>query len=302
LIQEEPCVSIITPISGVGLDLSNLRLWLKKTEHLPIKTILIHDEIDSQVHNLLEHMVEDLGNPLVTLHHGRFGSPGAARNRGLEFVTTEKVVFWDSDDTGEPLNLIQAINKHKDSKVIVGSFTINSDFQLFDKKLINLRNDHTLEIQLGVNPGIWRYIFDYAVIRNYRFSTTKMGEDQQFLIEIQAIPHLLTITELTLYNYFVGNQNHLTSQQSAKSSVIQTFRSAQEFFVKRSQKLNLFETTIYLKLLWSSIKYAQKPRSFSTLLAFLYLTIFLRKIYFENLIQITRFLRRQERIVLNGNE
>ena len=296
MIQEEPYVSIITPISGVGIDLSNLRLWLGKTINLPIEIVLIHDEVDQEVHNNLEQMMRELNNPKIMLHHGKFGSPGAARHKGLEFLNTERVVFWDSDDIGEPYNLIQAINTHKDSKVIVGSFTINSDSHAFSSHSKILRIDQTLEIQLGMSPGIWRYIFNRSVIGNTQFSTTRMGEDQQFLIEIQVIPEMITITEAILYNYFVGNPYHLTSQQSVKLEVIQTFVAIQNFFIARPQKLNLFETTIYLKVLWSTMKYSKRSNSFMTIISFLHLFFISRKIVLSKLIQILRFLNHKKEI------
>lgn len=296
MIQEEPYVSIITPISGVGIDLSNLRLWLDKTTNLPIKTVLVHDEVDQEVHNNLEQMMEELNNPQITLHHGKFGSPGAARNKGLEFLNTERVVFWDSDDIGEPYNLIQAINAHKDSKVIVGSFTMNSDLNIFSSYAKILRADQTLEIQLGMSPGIWRYIFNRSVIGNTQFSTIRMGEDQQFLIELQVIPKITTITDSILYNYFVGNSFHLTSQHSAQLEVIQTFSEMQKLFIKRPQKLNLFETTIYFKMLWSTMKYSKRSKAFITMLPFFYLFFVSRKIVLSNLIQIARFLNNQKEI------
>lgn len=294
MIQEKPIVSIITPISGVSIDLSNLRFWLDQTQHLPIQTVLIHDEVDQIVHVLLEQMLEDLSNPLVTLHRGHFGSPGAARNKGLQFVTTKRVVFWDADDIGEPHNLIQVIKDHEDSKVIVGSYTINSDSKLFDKHTNALKNDHTLEIQLGLSPGIWRYIFNYSIIKDQQFSNVKMGEDQQFLIEIQAIPEMLTATKTILYNYFTGNDTHLTAQKSAKGAIVHTFDTLQRYFIKRNQRLNLFETTVFTKLLWSSVKYGKWNTLFDALFAFLYIIFFQRKISFRNLTKIAIFLNHKE--------
>jgi glycosyltransferase involved in cell wall biosynthesis len=294
LIQEKPLVSIITPISGFDVDLSNLKYWLEQTPNLPIKTIIIHDQVDQSLQSRLEEMLEELNNPLASLYNGNFGSPGAARNKGLEFVTTKRVVFWDADDIGEPHNLIQVIKDHEDSKVIVGSYTINSDSKFFDKHTNALNNDHTLEIQLGLSPGIWRYIFNYAVIKDKKFSNAKMGEDQQFLIEIQAIPEMLTATKTILYNYFTGNDTHLTAQKSAKGTIVYTFNSIQRYFIKRNQRLNLFETTIFMKLMWSSIKYGKRNTSFNAVFAFLYLIFFLRKISFRNLAKIVIFLNYKE--------
>ena len=280
----------------MGIDLSNLRLWLGKTRNLPIKTILIHDEVDQEVQNNLEQMVKELSNPHIMLLHGQFGSPGAARNKGIEFLNTERVVFWDSDDIGEPYNLIQTINTHKDSKVIVGSFTMNSDSNLFSKYAKILRLDQTLEIQLGMSPGIWRYIFDRSVIDNTQFSTSRMGEDQQFLIQIQVVPEMITITESIIYNYFVGNPSHLTSQQSAKLEVIRTFSAIQKLFIERSQKMNLFETTVYLKVFWSTMKYSSRSKHFLTLISFFQLVFISQKIVISNLIQIARYVKHKKGI------
>ena len=301
LIQNNPFVTIVTPISGVDIDLSNLRYWLKQTPGLPIKTVIIHDELDQLLQVRLEEMLEEINNPLVFLHRGNFGSPGAARNKGLEFVTTAKVVFWDADDIGEPNNLIKVIKDHEDSKVIVGSYTTNSDSGIFKPRTIVVRNDHTLGIQLGINPGIWRYIFDLSVIGKYPFSSIRMGEDQQFLIEIQSVPEKLVVTKTILYNYFTGSNNHLTAQQSAKSEVFFTFKAIQKFFIQRPKKLNLFETTIYLKLIWSTIRHSKKSQSIGAFFACINLAFVFRKIVFRNVAKIVSFLIHKEQITHNEN-
>jgi glycosyltransferase involved in cell wall biosynthesis len=299
LIEEETIVSIVTPISGIDIDLTNIRSWLVQTQHLAINTILIHDEVDPNLQVKIEHLLEELRNPRITLHRGHFGSPGAARNKGLEFVNSERVVFWDSDDIGDPHSLIKVINEYKDSKIIVGSFTINSDFSVRDQTSMLLEDDDTLEIRLGINPGIWRYVFNCKTIGSTRFSEFRMGEDQQFLVQIQAIPTLVSVTETVLYNYFTGNETHLTSQKSAKAEVFYSFMEIQSIFRKRSKKMNLFETTIYLKLLWSTFKYSGKLKSLNAIIASLRLIVLLRRIVIRNLIRIIVFAVRQNKDTTN---
>ena len=295
MIDEEAIVSIVTPISGIDIDLTNIRSWLVQTQHLAIKTILIHDEVDPNLQPRLEHLLEELRNPRITLHCGQFGSPGAARNKGLEFVNSERVVFWDSDDIGEPHSLIKVINEYKDSKIIVGSFTRNSDFDVGVRTYMLLEDDETLEIRLGINPGIWRYVFNCETIGSTRFSEFRMGEDQQFLVQIQAIPTLVSVTDTVLYNYFTGNQSHLTSQKSAKTEVFYSFKAIQSIFLKRSTKMNLFETTIYLKLLWSTFKYSGKLKSLNAIILSIRLFVLLRRIVIRNLIRIIVFAIHQNK-------
>ena len=135
-------------VTGKDLDLSGI----------------IHDEVDPHLQVKLEHLLEELSNPRISLHRGHFGSPGAARNKGLEFVDSERVVFWDSDDIGEPHNLVKVIDEYKDSKIIVGSFTSNSDFSESDQTSMLLVDDDTLEMRLGISQGIWRYVFKCETI------------------------------------------------------------------------------------------------------------------------------------------
>jgi glycosyltransferase involved in cell wall biosynthesis len=289
LIIEESVVSIVTPISGIDTDLTNIRFWLAQTQNLPIETIIIHDEIDPKLQVRLENMMSELNNARITLHRGHFGSPGAARNKGLEFVHTERVVFWDSDDIGEPRNLIRVIKDNQDSQIIVGSFTLNSDFCLSAQTITLSDEEKSRDFQLGIYPGIWRYIFNWQIIKSLRFSESKMGEDQQFLIEVQLIPKLVRVVDTVLYNYFTGNPTHLTSQKSAKAEVFYSFKKIHTIFLDRRGKMSLFETTVYIKLLWSTLKFSGKFKSMSAIISSLRLILIARRMLSRHLMRIIFF-------------
>lgn len=289
MIIEESIVSIVTPISGVDTDLTNIRFWLAQTQHLPIETIIIHDEIDPKLQEKLENMMLELNNTRITLYRGHFGSPGAARNKGLEFVNTVWVVFWDSDDIGEPRNLISVIKNNPESQIIVGSFTLNSDFNLSTRTITLSNEEKYREYQLGMHPGIWRYIFNRQIIKSLRFSESKMGEDQQFLIEIQSIPKFVCVVNTVLYNYFTGNPTHLTSQKSAKGEVFYSFKRIHSIFLGRRRKMSLFESTVYIKLLWSTLKFSGKFQSMNAIISSLRLIIVARRMIVRNLIWIIFF-------------
>ena len=289
MINGESVVSIVTPVSGIDTDLTNIRFWLAQTRHLPIEIIIIHDEIDPTLQVKLEEMVLELNNTRITLYRGHFGSPGAARNKGLEFVHSERVVFWDSDDIGEPRNLIRVIEDNQDSQIIVGSFTLNSDFNLSTQTITLSGEEKSKEFQLGMHPGIWRYIFNLQMIKSVRFSESKMGEDQQFLIEIQSIPKHVSVVNTVIYNYFTGNPTHLTSQKSAKAEVYYSLKKIHSIFLDRGRKMSLFETTVYSKLLWSTLKFSGKFKSMNAIISFLRLTIIARRILVRNLIWIILF-------------
>lgn len=278
-----PLITIITPITGLPDPKRNLSKWAKQLKNQPISLIIIHDRPCAETSTYISEIIRFLDEEQVVVIEGVYGSPGAARNAGLELAKSEWVVFWDADDVGEPENLLIAITKYSESSILVGSFTLNSDFDESPTIKILIEGTRDKYLQMASQGGLWRYLIKREVIGNKRFSANMMGEDLLFLFELQLPEAKVITTEMIFYNYYYGSTLHLTSNQKYQKQVANTFNELQSNIRSRNSKLNLFETGIYFKLMFSVCKHAtptKKVRSLNQAMVLLIVKRFIVARYF----------------------
>jgi len=279
----QPIVTIVTPLTGGPEPRQNLRAWVGKVRDLPIKLILVHDETNSQTRNEVSAIASLLPSDQVEVVNGNFGSPGGARNAGLELVDSEWVVFWDSDDVGEPENLIRIIETNSDASVVICAFTRNQDFGTGGPYLRTIDEERNIYLQMANQGGLWRYVIKRHLIKDLRFSLNMMGEDQQFLVGLNLSTVDIRKSSTVVYNYYYGSERHLTSNRKIQSQVESTLRSLREQLMKQNKRFNLFETAVYFKLLLSVCKYSPVLNKISATLDFLTLILLKRKVSFRHL-------------------
>ena len=203
----------IIPIGHVNGDLQPLYNWIDQIAKYPLKLILVHDILDEMTGTALVkfmHMYENLNLHLIS---GKFGSPGLARNAGLELATSEWLAFWDCDD--KPcLNVIfNAINDSKsEDEVLIGGFLTN------DILKTTLNTNHAVIPSLktvALNPGVWRMLFRRMVIDNLKFTNLRLAEDHVFTSEVKLASRRLRFFPKSFYEYSIGVENQLTSRKSS---------------------------------------------------------------------------------------
>jgi glycosyltransferase involved in cell wall biosynthesis len=156
------------------------------------------------------------------LYTGFFGSPGAARNYGLDLADSKYICFWDSDDLPQPKNICTLLSKQANFDVLVGQyFTIEG---LPAAKITELSQDLTI-LDIAIKPGMWRMIFLREFVGDHRFKFMKMGEDQLFLAELIKLNPRLVFTSEHFYDYAVGRIGQLTSNFKSKLDLIATFKA-----------------------------------------------------------------------------
>jgi len=221
--QKAPILSVVIPVSKMSGRLSNLEISLRSVEGLPIEVIVVHDVQDSSTAGELLKLVIELENRKIALLQGKFGSPGLARNFGKKKARGKKIAFWDSDDIGQPQELLDAIEEFPNHQIIFGDFeSVNSHMKSHHS--VGIDSMSNLEVQLAENPGIWRFIFDADLIRNLEFSNLHMGEDQIFLLLTAIEPSKFKHTGRVFYKYFTGNSYQLTENSGSKQKVSMAVR------------------------------------------------------------------------------
>ena len=214
-------LTAIVPVSDMAGRLQNLENWLKAIGKLKLNVIIVHDYRDQQTLEELTRITTSVNPGQVHLHSGAFGSPGAARNFGLEQSNTKYVCFWDSDDLPQPKTVYDALGKNLDNfDILVGQFrTLDNSSKI---EIKGLSSDYDI-LDLAIKPGIWRMVFLREFVGNHRFRDMKMGEDQLFIAELVKSNPCFVFTHDLFYEYFVGRNGQLTSKSENKLELIETY-------------------------------------------------------------------------------
>lgn len=209
----KPFITAVIPIHNSEGKTAKLRESIKQASD--IHFVLVFDSCDDGTLREFGAILENIEKLNVNAIYGEFGSPGVARNAGLQMVNSEWVVFWDSDDCPEPKVLVECI-KSLDNNRIDMVVTQYSKFGYLSQELLGRTSDTRHKYQLAVNPGIWRIAFSTRFIKDVRFPRFRMGEDQCFLAEMLSKGPNLIFNSLATYTYTVGSPGQLTQDPQAK--------------------------------------------------------------------------------------
>ena len=192
---------------------SNCRLaeWALDNSSSGIELILVFDEQSNQQAFQRNTLINFLAMPFVRSISGTYGAPGLARNAGAELCQGEWIAFWDVDDLPnieEILNALHSVKSNVD--VLVGQFKITDARSHESSEGPIARNSK----DLAINPGLWRVVFKRQSINGIKFSSGKMGEDQEFLIRTKYWEKNVEYIDENFYNYFTNQSQQLTSNPS----------------------------------------------------------------------------------------
>ena len=213
--------TIVVPIKNMAGKLSNLESWLGTALQFEIEVILILDGCTDQTDTELRLAGYYSYSNCIQIYTTGIG-PGMARNLGLQNAKGTWVCFWDSDDIGDVKQLLNgiAILEANNAEVGIGGYRIG--FQGFDTKEAQIRilpvNNSLGTVAL--NPGIWRMIFNRNLLTDCKFGKSSMGEDQVFLANALTMSPKIWFFDFSLYTYFKGIPNQLTSFNIDKGELL----------------------------------------------------------------------------------
>jgi len=216
-----PLLSVIVPITRMANRLGTLKKWIQDCQYQNLEIILVHDKRDDETGIELVSIIEENPNLHLSIIEGKFGAPGIARNAGLIKATGKWIVFWDCDDQPNLENVCKILQEEeirKDNRVevVIGQFRTSRD-NIYMNKTLRIRDITLMDVAL--NPGLWRMVFRRNTIKNFRFTDSKMAEDQNFISMIDLPKLRYKFVDIHFYTYHLGVQNQLTSKSEAINDI-----------------------------------------------------------------------------------
>jgi hypothetical protein len=112
-------------------------------------------------------------------------------------------------------------------------------------------NNHPLD-EIFNNPGIWRWIFLKESFHDIRFQEFQMGEDQDFIADLNPTLDEIVFSDSITYRYVRGWGNQLTNRKSAINEISRSIRYlAEKVF---NSKANVWHKKFLVRQIFTAIK------------------------------------------------
>lgn len=208
-----PLVSIIIPVYNVAPYLPRCIESVLKQTYINLQIIIINDGSSDNSYKLLESYVSK--DCRITLINQENAGVSVARNKGLEKVTGDYIMFLDGDDwidTNMVDDLLQLI-KQSNSDIVCSGF-IFEDTALNKRRINKCRpkfvtGKYILKNYL-VGKDIWSSscarLYKKSFIKKYNFQFVpelKIGEDGYFSLQVMSKAESIVISEKCYYHALV---------------------------------------------------------------------------------------------------
>jgi glycosyltransferase involved in cell wall biosynthesis len=257
----ERFLSAVVPISGSETKYANLLRWLPEFDSSLLEVILVGDSLSMSQESSIKNTIK-----IRTAHHiqflnDSFGSPGLSRNAGMEKAQGNWICFWDCDDIPEIPNFIEMCKMANDRgfNMSMGRFTSTDVLGHVD--LSNRIQAKWLSEEVVSSPGIWRTGFKHDLVENLKFEPHRMGEDQNFLQQIEQKKPTKFLYDDFVYHYFRNHPESLTSNQSSIDEI--RFMLKLSYSLLQNSPQNRLLQQALLKQSVTCLKRASKPYKFT---------------------------------------
>jgi len=227
--------------------LQNLETWMSQISD-SVEVVLVYDESsDGTITELNRIVGKNQRREQITILSGKFGSPGLARNAGFTSANGDWICFWDSDDLGFPLSVLEVLQRRANEKLgeiyCFGYHLMKTNGQSVEWAGWTNSQDSNLSL-IALNPGLWRFCFPRQIAGSTEFSSLRMAEDQLFLAQVGLNKVPIRFEDTVAYQYFRNVEGQLTSSQGALKDLDLSIR-----LLLKEQRINPDQRDFINKLL-----------------------------------------------------
>ena len=225
-------VSIIIPVYNAVKYIEQCINSILRQSYQDFKVILVDDGSSDGSASMLEKIVG--ADPRFTVLRKQNAGASAARNSGLEQVTTPFLTFVDIDDYLDERyleNLLQPVLANENIDFVVQGFKrVNNEGAILGKNIL----------QSGVcDAKDWKQLFDHYELHNNGYVCSKLYksqilkkhklqfdpqlhlyEDTYFALQYLAVIDKVAFTADTNYNYLVAEGSLTTRKRSFDDSFL----------------------------------------------------------------------------------
>lgn len=263
-----PSLSAVVPVARMASKLNFLEAWIKECAGKSVEILLMHDFYDEATSHELKELIANNLESNIIFREDNFGSPGQARNMGIQLAKGEWIAFWDSDDIPNVeivLEIIQKESKNQELDVIIGQYKV---FDISKNVLMNKTHLDSSLNDVALNPGVWRMLFRRKSIKEIRFPPFKMAEDQNFLSTLSLPEKYFSFSNDIFYTYYIGNIGQLTSQKLAVNDILNGARFTFTKIKNSNIVVQEFNATLFSRQIITGVKKGSLQVKISSLILY----------------------------------
>ena len=235
-------VSIIVPVYNVEKYLEKCLDSLVNQTFKDIEIIIVNDGSTDNCRKIIDKYYAKYTSIIKVINQENKGL-GAARNAGLKLVTSDYVIFVDSDDYIETNMVYEMYNKILQEQadfVICGFNVVNEQYELTSKTFPNEYEIYDFNTQMifgnlcACNKIIKRSLLD----DDLKFRSNVWYEDIDFSFKLFLKSKKMCILPKNLYNYLLRQGSIMNSNNLRKNlDLIDAFNE----IINYAKKNNCFE-------------------------------------------------------------
>lgn len=218
-------LSVVIPISNYQIHADNIKSILESASLFGVEVILVLDNQPKQAFENLRQIIKHLKIEGRVIQE-EFNNPGGSRNSGMQLASRRWIAFWDCDDfplIDETIKLIKDAES-ANAKIAIGCYEV--EYIQTRKVVIQEMNLRHPQIGIGLNPGIWRMIFNKETITDIEFPQLSMGEDQVFLQRVINRESKIIFRKHVVYRYRIGVISQLTDSPERRRDIVPAHKLA----------------------------------------------------------------------------
>lgn len=218
-------ISIIIPIYNVEKYLKRCLDSVVNQTYKYIEIILVNDGSPDNCGKICDEYAKI--DSRIKVIHKENGGLSSARNAALDIVSGEYIMFVDSDDWISE-NSLEQLNEYINMDYDI----INFKFSFVEEKTENIiefngRTENSYECDLlsyidklfsgELDFFIWNKLYKRDLFDGVRFPEGRNYEDLATIYKLYFKAKSIIVTDYTLYYYWLGNSNSITSNSTVKN-------------------------------------------------------------------------------------